>query len=89
MVFLVVLMINLWVFMLFWLDKRAAEQGNRRVSERFLLTLSILGGSIGALLASQLFRHKTKKQPFRLILLLAFVTNFLVGFSLFLIETNA
>ena len=75
MVFLVVLIINLWLFMLFWLDKRAAEQGSRRVSERFLLTLIFLGGAIGALLASQLFRHKTKKQPFRTLLIAALPIN--------------
>ncbi len=75
MVFLVLLIVNLWAFTLFGLDKRAAEQGNRRVSERFLLTLSFLGGSIGALLASQLFRHKTKKQPFRTLLIAALPIN--------------
>ena len=75
MVILVLLIINLWVFTLFWLDKRAAEKGSRRLSERFLLTLSVLGGSIGALLASQLFRHKTKKQPFRTLLIAALPIN--------------
>ncbi len=60
--------INLWAFAAFWFDKRAAEGGRYRVPERFLLTLAAAGGTSGAIAAQQLFRHKTRKEPFRSIL---------------------
>ena len=56
--------INALSVLAFWIDKRIARQGGRRVSESNLLTLALLGGSPGALFARQRFRHKTRKQPF-------------------------
>lgn len=49
---------------LFYHDKRMAERRGWRISERMLLTVALLGGSPGALVARQRFRHKTRKQPF-------------------------
>ena len=46
-------------------DKRAAELGRRRTPERDLLTLAFIGGTAGALVAQQMLRHKTRKEPFR------------------------
>lgn len=47
------------------LDKRAARRGRRRTSEQSLLTMGLLGGWPGALVAQQSFRHKTRKRSFR------------------------
>ena len=46
-------------------DKSAAKAGRQRVSEQTLLTVGVLGGWPGALVAQQVFRHKTRKRPFR------------------------
>lgn len=56
---------NLLAFWMFAADKRAAIAGARRTPEDSLLLVSLIGGSPGALAAQQIFRHKTRKQPFR------------------------
>lgn len=75
---------NLGTIALFWLDKRYAQNGDRRISESTLLTWAIFGGSPGALLARQLFRHKTRKQPFSTMLYVICVLQIglLIGWNL-------
>jgi uncharacterized membrane protein YsdA (DUF1294 family)/cold shock CspA family protein len=46
-------------------DKSAARHGRWRVSEQSLLFLGLAGGWPGALIAQQLFRHKSSKASFR------------------------
>jgi uncharacterized membrane protein YsdA (DUF1294 family) len=48
-------------------DKSAARRGARRVRERTLHVLELLGGWPGALAAQQLFRHKRRKWSFFLV----------------------
>ena len=60
--------VNAVAFMAFWSDKRRAVTDRRRISEVLLLFLSLCGGWFGAKISQRLFRHKTRKQPFRLIL---------------------
>ncbi len=58
--------------LLLWrLDKRAAIRGARRMPERRLLQLGYLGGVAGGLLGMRLFAHKTSKQPFAKLYVLA------------------
>jgi uncharacterized membrane protein YsdA (DUF1294 family) len=57
--------VNMLCFAAFGVDKGSARSGRRRVPERTLLLLAFAGGSGGALLASNVFHHKTRKQPFR------------------------
>lgn len=58
-------LINALSFGLFWFDKRAARAGRWRIREQTLLTVALFGGSPGAMIARQVFRHKTRKEPFR------------------------
>lgn len=54
-------------FVTYGVDKRrAGEFGARRVPERTLHLIGLLGGWPGALAAQRQFRHKTKKASFRL-----------------------
>jgi uncharacterized membrane protein YsdA (DUF1294 family) len=62
---LVVLAVNVAAFAAFWRDKRLARAGSRRIPEKTLLWLAFAGGSVGAVTAQHLFRHKTHKEPFR------------------------
>lgn len=48
-------------------DKSAAGRGKRRIRERTLHAMEVLGGWPGALLAQQLFRHKRRKLSFLLV----------------------
>ncbi|PIY93291.1 MAG: DUF1294 domain-containing protein, partial [Candidatus Magasanikbacteria bacterium CG_4_10_14_0_8_um_filter_32_14] len=57
-------LINFITFITFGIDKGKAINNNRRVSEKTLWVMSLLGGSLGALLAMKTFRHKTKKLSF-------------------------
>jgi len=50
--------INLVAFIMYGADKSQAKRGGWRVSERELLVLALIGGSLGALLGMQVFRHK-------------------------------
>lgn len=62
-------------FLLYRADKIAAEKGNRRTPESTLHLVALLGGWPGALVAQQVLRHKTIKQPFRRIFWLTVVVN--------------
>lgn len=63
---LYLLFINVLAMFLYWHDKRAARRNAMRVPEYVLLLVGFLGGTVGALFARTLFRHKTKKLSFRL-----------------------
>ena len=75
-------------FLMFGLDKRAALNERQRVPENTLHFLSLAGGWPGGLLARPLFRHKTRKQPFRTVFWLMVVVN-LVAVGVFLFSPQA
>lgn len=52
-------------FAAYGIDKAAARRQAARVSEQTLLLLGLVGGWPGALVAQQVFRHKTRKRSFR------------------------
>lgn len=60
-----VVAVNLLAYAAMVFDKARAENNSRRVSEATLLSLAIIGGSIGTVIAQQTIRHKTRKEPFR------------------------
>jgi uncharacterized membrane protein YsdA (DUF1294 family) len=49
-------------FVLYWVDKAAAGRGGQRTPEGTLHLVGLLGGWPGALVAQQVFRHKTVKR---------------------------
>ena len=53
--------------MLYWQDKHQARQQAWRTPEKVLHASELLGGWPGALLAQQLFRHKTRKFSYQLL----------------------
>ena len=55
------LLINLLLFLLMGIDKRAAKRKKWRIPERRLLTLGIIGGGFGGILGMLVFHHKTHR----------------------------
>lgn len=69
--------------LLFGWDKAMAKLRCRRVPETVLLSTAIFGGAAGALIGMLLFRHKTRKPPFPLIVPLSLAAHLsLVGYAL-------
>ena len=52
------IVINIVTFLVYGIDKGKAKQGSWRISEATLLMLAVIGGTIGALLGMQVWRHK-------------------------------
>ncbi|MGI6733784.1 MAG: DUF1294 domain-containing protein [Anaerovoracaceae bacterium] len=75
---IVILAWNLLTFLVMGLDKRKAVKGRRRISESSLLTLAFLLGAPGVLIAMLVFRHKTKKALFLILVPLALIANVLM-----------
>ncbi|MFK0310614.1 DUF1294 domain-containing protein [Pseudomonas sp. NPDC090233] len=58
---------SLITLLLYWQDKHQARSGAWRTPEKVLHAAELLGGWPGALLAQQLFRHKTRKVSYQLV----------------------
>lgn len=56
---IILIVINVLTFLVYGIDKWKAKHGSWRISEATLLTLAVVGGSIGALLGMQVWHHKT------------------------------
>ena len=60
------LCINLIGILIMYIDKKKAKYGRWRISEKALLIVALLGGSIGTIIGMYWFRHKTQKIKFTL-----------------------
>ena len=65
--------VNLVAFCMYGIDKRKAVKDRYRISETALLGVALVGGSIGAWAAMKVFRHKTQKWKFKLLVPLFFL----------------
>jgi len=64
---ILVTVMSLWAFLAYGIDKRRARNGGRRISEKSLQLIALLGGWPGALTAQRMFRHKTRKASFQVV----------------------
>ena len=76
--------INILAFLVFGIDKWKARRGKWRIPEATLIGMSIAGGSIGALLGMNLFRHKTQKRKFTLGIPAILIAQAVLAYFLFL-----
>lgn len=62
------IVINIYAFAMFAVDKSRAINKKQRISEQKLLTLGAIGGSIGAFFGMIFFHHKTHHAKFKVLL---------------------
>lgn len=74
------LVINGVAFLLYGLDKWLAIEHKSRIRIVTLLLVALLGGSIGALIAMYVFRHKTRKIYFTIGVPLILIMQIIVIF---------
>lgn len=65
-IIVILLVVNLIAFIMYGVDKMKAKKDSYRISETMLILITVLGGSVGALMAMTVFRHKTQHKKFTL-----------------------
>lgn len=75
-------------FGLYWYDKRQAKTGQWRTPENVLHGVELLGGWPGALLAQQVFRHKTRKVSFQVVFWLIVAVHQVVWIDVLFLKTS-
>jgi uncharacterized membrane protein YsdA (DUF1294 family) len=60
-------MISIVTYIIYAIDKSAAQQHQWRIQENTLHLLSLVGGWPGAFIAQRTLRHKTQKIAFQMI----------------------
>jgi len=89
LVIAVYIVVSLLTFTMYYIDKSAAQNGYWRTPESTLHFLSLVGGWPGALIAQQKLRHKSKKQPFRVVFWVTVLLNIAAFIWLLTPEGNA
>lgn len=74
--------INILNFILFTLDKQKAKKRQWRIAESWLFFISLIGGSLGGLLAMNIMKHKTSKISFAIVMPILMIVNFLAWYYL-------
>jgi uncharacterized membrane protein YsdA (DUF1294 family) len=69
-------------FILFFIDKKKSIKNKWRIKENTLHTVGFMGGIAGSIAAMILFRHKTKKLKFIIIIVIALIFNLLCIYKL-------
>lgn len=76
------IVVSVLAYVTYAIDKQAAIKQRRRVSEKSLHLLGLLGGWPGGLFAQQRLRHKTLKTAFQAVFWLTVAVNVACLFSL-------
>ena len=75
--------INSLGFVVCTADKRAAVKSRRRERESTLFALAFIGGALGIWVSMLIFRHKTKKLKFTLVMPIFVLVNALLFYFFF------
>ena len=74
--------LSIITFILYGYDKGQAKLGGTRVPEVVLHGLALLGGFLGSWLGRAIFRHKTRKTSFTVVLVIATIIHLAIIFFL-------
>ena len=85
-ILLLLVAVNLVSFTLYGLDKLKAKKGLWRIKESTLLLIAALGGSVGALLGMEVFRHKTKHWQFKVLVPVFFILH--IALAVWLVKSG-
>ena len=73
-----IFLMSLITFVTFGVDKKRAVRNQYRISEKALITISLIGGGIGGWLGMRVFHHKTRKLKFLFVTFSAIFWIFIV-----------
>lgn len=71
-------------FIMYGADKSKAKRGTWRIPEAALLGVGFCGGAIGALIAMNTFRHKTKHWYFWVVNVIGLALHAVIAYHFFL-----
>ena len=74
---LYVIIINIIGFLVMFLDKTKAKNGDYRISEKTIFIISLLFGAVGVYIGMYKFRHKTKHLLFNIGIPVLIIINVL------------
>lgn len=77
------LIINIVAFSLMYIDKQKAKKNKWRIKEDTLMISAFLGGSIGALVGMNTFRHKTKHAKFKYGIPAILIFQIIIGLAIY------
>lgn len=83
-----ILLINIYSFILMYLDKTKSKKGKWRIPEKKLFISAILLGSFGILSGMYTFRHKTKHLKFVIGIPIILVIQLFLFFKYYIIHKN-
>jgi len=74
--------VSLLLFILMGADKHKAKNHKRRIPEKTLFLLALMGGAVGGTIGMYLFRHKTKHWYFAVFFPLLALIQLIAAFYL-------
>ena len=77
------IIINLFTFILYGVDKYKAKRDKYRIPEARLIFFAFIGGALGAFIGMKMFHHKTLKLKFKVVPLLLVMQIAAAGYGLY------
>ena len=65
LILIYLLAINVFAFFLYGIDKWKAKRSKWRIPEMILLSIAVIGGSVGAWIGMKVWHHKTMHKKFK------------------------
>ena len=76
---------NLITFFIMGIDTLKAKYNRWRISENLLLGVSFALGGVGTSAGAYIFKHKTRKMKFRILLPLSVIVNFATIYGIYVL----